>query len=164
MAYYNTDLVSDTSNNDVLQFYNDVYDDINKLNLDKENAFSNIYMYKKSKMINKVFYTIIITCALIIVLTFINKTFKYFDDVAYLIMCGVLIALGFIYIGYYLWDLFFRSKLNFDEYDYDKFGTVSPPKLSSYSSKDYSDVSGGNVKCGSSKNEGINKGFFKQLF
>jgi hypothetical protein len=94
---YNTDLLSDTSNNDVLQFYNDVYDDINKLNVDKENAFSNIYMYKKSKMLNKVFYTIIITCLLIILLTFINKTFKYFDDVAYLIMCGLLIALGFIY-------------------------------------------------------------------
>jgi hypothetical protein len=160
---YNTDLLSDTSNNDVLQFYNDVYDDINKLNVDKENAFSNIYMYKKSKMLNKVFYTIIITCLLIILLTFINKTFKYFDDVAYLIMCGLLIALGFIYIGYYLWDLFFRSKLNFDEYDYDKFGTVSPPKLSSYSTKDYSDISG-NVKCESSINEGINKGFFKKLF
>jgi hypothetical protein len=160
---YNTNLVSDTSNNDVLQFYNDVYDDINKLNLDKENAFSNIYMYKKTKMINKVFYTIIITCLLIILLTFINKTFKYFDDVAYLVMCGVLIALGFIYIGYYLWDLFFRSNLNFDEYDYDKFGTVSPPKLSSYSTKDYSDVSG-NDKCGSSINEGTNNGFFKQLF
>jgi hypothetical protein len=120
-------------------------------------------MYKKSKMLNKVFYTIIITCLLIILLTFINKTFKYFDDVAYLIMCGLLIALGFIYIGYYLWDLFFRSKLNFDEYDYDKFGTVSPPKLSSYSTKDYSDISG-NVKCESSINEGINKGFFKKLF
>lgn len=162
MPPYNINLASDTSNNDVLNFYNQVYDDINKFNLDKENAFSNIYMYKKNKMINKIFYIIIIICVIIILLTFINKTFKYFDDIAYLIMCGVLVAVALIYVGYILFDLYFRSNLNFDEYDYNKFGTTNPPKIT-YDTKNYSDISGVNVKCGSSINEGVNKGFFKQL-
>jgi hypothetical protein len=164
MPPYNTYLVSDTSNNDVLNFYNEVYDNINKYNLDKENAISNIYMYKKTKMINKIFYIIILICVIIILLTFINKTFKYFDDVAYLIICGILIAIAILYIGYILFDLYFRSKLNFDEYDYNSFGTNNPSKMLPDMSKDYSDISGANVKCGSSIEDKINKSFFKQLF
>jgi hypothetical protein len=161
---YNTEMTSETNSDQVLNFYNEVYNDINKFNLDKENALSNIYIYKKTKMINKIFYMIIFICVIIILLTFINKTYKYFDDVAYLIMCGVLIAIATIYIGYLLWDLYFRSNLNFDEYDYNKFGTTNPSKILSNPNKDYSDISGVNVKCGSSINEGINKNFFKQIF
>jgi hypothetical protein len=129
MTPYNINVASDTSNNDVLNFYNEVYDDINQFNLDKENAFSNIYIYKRTKMINNIFYIIILICVIIILLTFINKTFKYFDDVAYLIICGILIAISILYIGYILFDLYFRSKLNFDEYDYNSFGTTNPSKL-----------------------------------
>ena len=53
--------------------------------------------------------------------------------------------------------------LNFDEYDYNKFGTVSPPPIPENSNKNYSDISG-NVKCLSTINESVNKSFFKQLF
>jgi hypothetical protein len=159
---YNINVASDTSNNDVLNFYNEVYDNINKFNLDKENALSNIYIYKRTKMINKIFYTIILICVIILLLTFINKTFKYFDDVAYLIICGILIAVAIMYVGYILFDLYFRSNLNFDEYEYNKFGTTNPSKL--LPDMNYSDISGANVKCVSSINENINKSFFKQLF
>lgn len=158
---------SSQPNNEVLNFYNEVYDDINKFNLDKENSFSNLYIYKKTKMINNILYVIIITCVLIILLTFINKTYNYFDDVAYLIICGILLGVVIVYIGYNLWDLYFRSNVNFDEYDYNKFGTVNPSKISHSVIKDYSDISGadtGENKCVSLKNESLNKTFFKQLF
>jgi hypothetical protein len=156
----------------VLNFYNDVYNDITKFNLDKENSISNLYVYKKTKMINKILYITIITCVIIILLTFINKTYTYFDDVAYLIMCGILVGGAIIYIGYILWDLYFRSNLNFDEYDYNKFGTYNPSKISPNVYKDYSDISGANIKgpnthgsvCSSSINDSTNKSFFKQLF
>ena len=161
---YNTNLTTTTNSDHVLQFYNEVYDDINKFNLDKENSISNIYVYKKTKMINKIFYMIISVCVIIILLTFINKTFKYFDDVAYLIICGIFVGVAFIYIGYILWDLYFRSELNFDEYDYNKFGTVSPPPIIDNNiNKNYSDISG-NSKCLSTINDSVNKTFFKQLF
>jgi hypothetical protein len=165
---YNKNLVTTTNSDQVLNFYNHVYDDINKFNLDKENAISNIYVYKKTKMINKIFYMIISVCVIIIILTFINKTFKYFDDVAYLIICGVFVGTAFVYIGYLLWDLYFRDNLNFDEYDYNKFGTTNPPKMSSHVNKGYSDISfndiSGNVKCESLNKENTIKSIFTQLF
>jgi hypothetical protein len=151
----------DSSN--TLKFYNDVYADISKLNIDKENAFSNLNVYKKTKMINKIFYIIIIVCILVILLTFVNKTFDYFDDIAYLVMCGTLVGISMVYIGYILFDLYFRSQLNFDEYDYNKFGTVSPPTIIADTNNDYSDVSG-NTNCVSKNNDSINNSFFKQLF
>ena len=163
---YNKNLITSTNSDQVLNFYNHVYDDINKFNLDKENAISNIYVYKKTKMINKIFYMIISVCVIIIILTFINKTFNYFDDVAYLIICGVFVGTAFVYIGYLLWDLYFRDNINFDEYDYNKFGTTSPPTITVH--KDYSDISfndiSGNVKCESLKKENTIKSFFTQLF
>ena len=51
---------TDTDSSDTLAFYRDVYHDINKLNLDKENSISNLNVYKKTKMLNKIFYMIII--------------------------------------------------------------------------------------------------------
>ena len=165
---YNTQLNTTTNSDQVLNFYNGVYDDINKFNLDKETAISNIYVYKKTKTINKIFYIIISVCVIIILLTFINKTFKYFDDVAYLIICGVFVGIAIIYIGYILWELYFRDNINFDEYNYNKFGTTNPPKMSSQVNKGYSDISfndiSGNVKCASLKNENTINTFFKQLF
>ena len=161
MGPYN--IPTDTDGGKALSFYNDVYDDISKFNIDKENAFSNLNVYKKTKMINKIFYIIIIVCVIVILLTFINKTFNYFDDIAYLVICGALVGISMVYIGYILWDLYFRSMLNFDEYDYNKFGTVSPPPIPENSNKNYSDISG-NVKCLSTINESVNKSFFKQLF
>jgi hypothetical protein len=163
MGPYNTSSPTDTDSTHTLLFYNDVYANISKLNLDKENSISNINVYKKTKMFNKIFYIIIIVCVIVILLTFLNKTFKYFDDVAYLIICGVLLGVAILYVGYILWDLYFRSELNFDEYDYSKFGTYNPPLLQPNSNKNYSDISG-NIKCASSINESINKSFFKQLF
>ena len=79
-------------------------------------------------------------------------------------MCGVLLGISFLYIGYILWDLYFRSDLNFDEYDYSKFGTFKPSLIPKNNYKGYSDISGADVKCLSSKNESLNKSFFKQLF
>jgi hypothetical protein len=155
---------TNTDSNDTLKFYKDVYHDINKLNLNKEHSISNLNVYKKTKMINKIFYMIIIICVIIILLTFIHNTFDYFDDVAYLIMCGVLVGISFVYIGYILWDLNFRSELNFDEYDYNKFGTFSPTLIPANNNKDYSDISGANIKCLSKNNDSINNSFFKQLF
>lgn len=163
---YNTNLNTTTDSDQVLNFYNEVYDDINRFNLDKETAISNIYVYKKTKTINKIFYMIISVCVIIILLTFINKTFKYFDDVAYLIICGVFVGIAVIYIGYILWELYFRDNINFDEYNYNKFGTTNPPTITVH--KDYSDISfndiSGNVKCASLKKENTIKTFFTQLF
>ena len=161
MGPYNSE--TDTDSSKTLTFYNEVYADISKFNTDKENAFSNLNVYKKTKMINKIFYIIIIVCVLVILLTFINKTFDYFDDIAYLVMCGTLVGISMVYIGYILFDLYFRSELNFDEYEYNKFGTVSPPTIDA--NKDYSDASdvSENTKC-VSKNDSINNSFFTQLF
>ena len=162
MGPYNSE--TDTDSSKTLSFYNEVYADISKFNIDKENSFSNVNIYKKTKMINKIFYIIIIVCIIVILLTFINKTFNYFDDIAYLVICGALVGLSIVYIGYILWDLYFRSELNFDEYDYNKFGTVSPPPIIDNNiNKNYSDISG-NSKCLSTINDSVNKTFFKQLF
>ena len=49
MGPYN--IPTDTDGGKALSFYNDVYDDISKFNIDKENAFSNVNVYKKTKMI-----------------------------------------------------------------------------------------------------------------
>ena len=162
MGPYNSE--TDTDSSKTLSFYNEVYADISKFNIDKENSFSNVNIYKKTKMINKIFYIIIIVCIIVILLTFINKTFNYFDDIAYLVICGALVGLSIVYIGYILWDLYFRSEINFDEYDYNKFGTVSPPPIIDNNiNKNYSDISG-NSKCLSTINDSVNKTFFKQLF
>ena len=162
MGPYNSE--TDTDSSKTLSFYNEVYADISKFNIDKENSFSNVNVYKKTKMINKIFYIIIIVCIIVILLTFINKTINYFDDIAYLVICGALVGLSIVYIGYILWDLYFRSELNFDEYDYNKFGTVSPPPIIDNNiNKNYSDISG-NSKCLSTINDSVNKTFFKQLF
>jgi len=162
MGPYNSE--TNTDSGKTLSCYNEVYADISKFNIDKENSFSNVNVYKKTKMINKIFYIIIIVCIIVILLTFINKTINYFDDIAYLVICGALVGLSIVYIGYILWDLYFRSEINFDEYDYNKFGTVSPPHIIDNNiNKNYSDISG-NSKCLSTINDSVNKTFFKQLF
>jgi hypothetical protein len=137
-------------NSGVLQYFNSVYDNlsvINNENLINENtAKYNIYNYKKIKMYNHILYIIIITCIIVIILTFLRKQFKYFDDSAYLLLVAITIGLSVCYIIYIIWDLLFRDNINFDEYDFSRYGSAKVVSSDPAPYKDYTDVSGAKCK------------------
>ena len=50
--------------------------------------------------------------------------YNLLDDNMYAFTIGTILGLTIIYVGYSLWDFSFRDNINFDEYDYGKFGTI----------------------------------------
>ena len=113
----------------VLQYFNSVYDDLNNINNDnlinENNAKYNLYNYKKTKMYIQVLYVVIITCLILLVVTFLRKQNNYFDDTAYLIVVGISLGIACCYILYLVKDIMFRDNMNFDEYDYSRYGSGS---------------------------------------
>jgi len=78
----------------------------------------NTYYFKKYKAQNKLYIFIIIICIIIISLTFINKNYKYFDNLSYNIIIGVIVGLSIIYIAMDIWYIYKKDDMNFDEIDY----------------------------------------------
>jgi hypothetical protein len=114
-------------NRGVPKFFDDVHDTLTSIQdtnlVNEETAKYNLYNYKKYKVYNSVLYIIIITCLIVLTLTFLRKRITYFDDKAYLITVGISVGLSLCYIFYILWDLFFRDNNNFDEYNFSNYGT-----------------------------------------
>ena len=98
-------------NNDIIKLFN-------KANVDKTYSLSNIYTYKKYKAINEMLYVLLFMTIAILLLTILNKMVTYFDDVAYGILVGVIIAIGTIDIVQKIFDILFRNNINYDEYEY----------------------------------------------
>lgn len=115
-------------NSGVLQFFNNVYYDLNDINnnnlIDEGNAKRNLYNYKKTKAYIYVLYIIIITCLIVLFLTFLRKNVNYFDDKAYLMIVSISIGIAVCYIFYILWDILFRDNINFDEYNFSRYGSI----------------------------------------
>ena len=103
-------------NNEIIKLFN-------TNNVNKTYTLSNIYKYKKYKAINEILYI------LILLLTILNKNIEYFDNIAYGILVGVIIAVGFIYIAQKIIDILFRNNLNYDEYE---FNYNKPEKMYIY--------------------------------
>ena len=110
-------------------FYESVYNTLDTKNRDvdktKELVLSNIYSYKKNKAQNKLLFVIIIMCIILIIISYLNKTFMLVNDTIYGFTIGTILGFTLIYIGYSLWEFSFRDNMNYDEYDYDKFGTIN---------------------------------------
>jgi hypothetical protein len=115
-------------NNELIKLFN-------TNNLNKTYTLSNIYTYKKYKAINEILYIILFITILILLLTILNKNIEYFDNVAYGILVGVIIAVGIIYIAQKILDILFRNNLNYDEYE---FNYDKPEKLYVYKNKPFS--------------------------
>lgn len=147
----------------VLNYFTSVYDDVNNINNDnlinEKNAKYNVYNYKKTKMYINVLYVVIIACVIVLLLTFLRKQNNYFDSTAYLIIVSISLGIAACYILYLLKDILFRDKMDFDEYDFSKYGTGSTFDTSGNNTwtKSTIDISGS--KC---KNKGSTiSSFFK---
>jgi len=86
----------------------------------KKRIFENTYVYKELRVQTRMLMVFNVFCILILFLSTIRN--PYFDETAYGAIVGILIALLFIYQLYYAWDLWIRDNLNFDEYDFSRFG------------------------------------------
>ena len=140
-------------NSGVLQYFNSVHDNINEINnnnlVDQNNAKHNLYNYKKVKMYNSVLYIVIITCVIVLLLTFLHKNNNYFDNTSYLIIVSIFIGISVCYILYLLKDIIFRDNMNFDEYDYNRYGSGSGSldiSFNASSETSHTDISGAKCK------------------
>ena len=137
-----------------LQYFNSVYDNLNTINNDnlinESNAKHNLYNYKKTKMYIHILYVVIITCLVLLFLTFLRKQNNYFDDTAYLIVVAVSLGIAVCYILYLVKDIIFRDNMNFDEYDYSRYGSgsidASANVYASASNLSNTDISGSKCK------------------
>jgi hypothetical protein len=138
-------------NKGVLNYFNSVYDDVNNINNDnlinEKNAKYNVYNYKKNKMYINVLYVVIITCIIVLILTFIRKQNNYFDSNAYLIIVSISLGIAACYILYLLKDILFRDKMDFDEYDFSRYGTGSPLDTSANNVWDNTTIDISGTKC-----------------
>lgn len=90
---------------------------LNKYNESKKKMLINYFYYKKNKALNQILYYLVVVVIIIFVLTYFNKYFKFlFYDTLYVITCGILISIYFIYLIYKLYDILARDDSNIDEY------------------------------------------------
>lgn len=92
---------------------------LNKYNESKKKMLINYFYYKKNKALNSILYYLVLLIIIIFVLTYFNKYFKIlFYDTLYVIICGSLISIYFIYLVYQLYDIMARDDSNIDEYGF----------------------------------------------
>lgn len=89
----------------------------------KDETEWNTYFYKKYQTQTRLLYVIIVVCFILILLSLIRSKISYFDDTAYSILCGAVLAMAFVVIYYMLWDLMIRDNINYDEYNFNVYGT-----------------------------------------
>jgi hypothetical protein len=127
----------------------------------------NTYYYKKYKMESNVLTFIIIVCIIINILTFLHKTYPYFDRSAYLIMVGFILAITILLLFYAFIQIYSKDNMNFDESDY---GTNDYSRIQNGSTqKGYVDVdlSFNDANCSLTNSDPknlANSNFLKQLF
>lgn len=77
------------------------------------------YYYKKYNAQKKILFNIILGSLIVIILTYLNKRYKFiFNDTFFILALGIILAVIFINICIQLIDIFFRNKINYDEYDF----------------------------------------------
>ena len=77
------------------------------------------YYYKKYNAQKTILLNIIFASALSIILIYLNKKFKFiFNDTLFVLAMGIIFAALAINICIQLFDIFFRSDINYDEYDF----------------------------------------------
>jgi len=77
------------------------------------------YYYKKYNAQKKILMNIIVASLLIIVLTYLNKSYKFlFTDTIFILASGIIFASIVINICIHLFDILFRNNINYDEYDF----------------------------------------------
>jgi|TARA_B110000285_G_C15118383_1_gene615536 hypothetical protein len=92
---------------------------LNKYNESKKKMLINYYYYKKNKALNQILYYLVLIVISLFVLKYLNKYFKFiFYDTLYVITCGILISIYFIYLIYKLYDILARDVSNIDEYGF----------------------------------------------
>lgn len=116
------------SKNDHIKEKTDIYHEWVKSQLGEDNQpeiqkriFENTYVYKELRAQTRMLMVFNVVCVIILFLSSIRT--PYFDDTAYGAIVCILIALLFVYQGYYAWDLWIRDLHNFDEYDCSRYGT-----------------------------------------
>ena len=134
----------------------------------------NTYYYKKYKIQNKVLLFIIFTCLVIIIITLIKNSFPYLDEMAYSVIIGIIVGLGFVYLSYAIWGIYMKDDMNFDEIDYGVYsGPVGKkvPRWPTHESNSYPDISlnfDRSLNCMIPSDADLkkiaNSNFFKQLF
>jgi len=126
----------------------------------------NTYYYKKYKMESNVLTFIIIVCIIINILTFLHKTYPYFDRSAYLIMVGFILAITILLLFYAFTQIYNKDDMNFDESDYgtnDYSRIHDVPKQTGYVDISFNDASNCSLTNRDPKNL-ANSNFLKQLF
>ena len=93
------------------------YDLDNKKKLQEIYTF---YIYKYNAQI-KILYTIMYVCIITIILNYLNKKFKFIlNDTLFILLLGILLSYTVIKVFIQLYDIYYRSDINFDEYNYEK--------------------------------------------
>lgn len=88
------------------------------------------YYYKKYKAQKNILMNIILAASLTIVLIYLNKHFKFIlNDTLFVLALGIIFALLVIRIFIELFDILFRSNINYDEYDFTFHGGASTSEL-----------------------------------
>ena len=59
-----------------------------------------------------------IVLVLLIIIALLHKNYPFLDDMAYLVIVGIIISISLIYIIYSIWGLMHKDKYNYDEDDY----------------------------------------------
>jgi hypothetical protein len=77
------------------------------------------YYYKKYNAQKKILMNIIVASLLTIVLTYLNKSYKFLlTDTLFILALGIIFATIVINICIQLFDILFRNNINYDEYDF----------------------------------------------
>jgi len=77
------------------------------------------YYYKKYNAQKKILFNIILGAILTIVLTYLNKRYKFiFNDTFFVLALGIIAAAIVINITIQLIEILFRNNINYDEYDF----------------------------------------------
>jgi len=95
-----------------------LHDISNEENENIKVAIWNTYYYKKYKMESNFLLFIISICILIIILTFLHRTYPYFDESAYMISIGFVLAVSILLVIYLYFQIYNKDDMNFDENDY----------------------------------------------
>lgn len=84
--------------------------------------YKNTYNYEKYKNQIHILYIINLYCIVIIGLSYLNKSFAFFDELAYSTIVGILLTILFTYIMYKMWDIYLRNDTIYDMYEFERYG------------------------------------------
>lgn len=86
----------------------------------------NYFYYKKNKIQVKIMYYLLIVIFALLSLSYLNKYFKVImNDTLYIILSASLILVYLLYFCFNVYDLYARSDVNIDEYDFNSYTSAS---------------------------------------